>query len=90
MTAQILVVKPKSLTSGDKKLLRAAGVVCIEAADPSSVRLIQSEGSVVPGDELLYAAMKALRDQGGSGAKAVFTDTVARLVEQRLQEPPHA
>ena len=87
MAAQILVVKPRSLTAADKKLLREAGVVVVEAADPSSVRLLQPEGNVLPGDQLLYAAMKALSESGGSGAKSTFTDTVARLVEQHLREP---
>ena len=87
MTAQILVVKPKSLTAADKKLLRDAGVVCIEAADPSQVRLIQPEGRALSGDELFYAAMKALATEGGSGSHKVFAQTVCRMVEQHFQEP---
>ena len=87
MSAQILVVKPKTLTAADKKLLREAGVVCIEAADPSSVRLIEPEMPTLGGDELFYAAMKAIRDSQDITANRVFAHTVAKLVEQHLQEP---
>lgn len=87
MAAQILIVKPKSLTASDKKLLRDSGVVCIEAADPSSVRLIQPEGATLSGDELFYSAMKALSQEGSSGAHRVFVNTIARMVEQHLQDP---
>ena len=87
MSAQILVVKPKSLTAADKKILREAGVVVVEAADPSSVRLIQPEGPTLGGDELLYAAMKAIRVKGDSTVKGLFTETVANLIEQHMQEP---
>jgi len=88
MTAQILVVKPKSLTAADKKLLREAGVVCIEAADPSQVRLIQPEGPALSGDELFYAAVKAMAHKDTNGyTRQVFTDTLARLVDQHLTDP---
>lgn len=88
MSAQILVVKPRSLTAADKKLLRDAGVVCIEATDPHSVRLIQPEGSVLSGDELFYAAMKALAADGySSNTHPVFVRTIAKLCEQHVTGP---
>jgi hypothetical protein len=82
--AQILVVKPKSLTLADKKLLRAAGVVCIETADPANVRLIQPEGSALNGDELFYAAIQAISRGADATTRRHFTDTLARLMEQHL------
>lgn len=87
MTAQVLVVKPKSLTAADKKLLREAGVVCIEAADPSEVRLLQPEGSVMSGDELFYAAIKAIASDPCNRTSQDFAKTLARMMEQHLSEP---
>ena len=87
MAAQILIVKPKSLTVADKKLLRESGVVCIEAADPASVRLIQPEGASLSGDELFYAAIGAIAKNNDVSTQRMFTHTLARLMEQHLQGP---
>jgi hypothetical protein len=87
MAAQILVVKPRALTAPDKKTLREAGVVVVEASDPSSVRLLQPEGSVLGGDELLYAAMQAIAKEGYDCTRKHFVTTVARLIAQHVREP---
>jgi hypothetical protein len=87
MAAQILVVKPKSLTAADKKLLREAGVVVVEAADPSQVRLIQPEGTALAGDELFYAAIKGIHLGGDSGTRRIFTETLVRLMDQHFADP---
>lgn len=87
MSAQILIVKPKSLTVYDKKLLRESGVVCIEAADPASVRLIQPEGATLNGDELFYAAVQAISKGGYDSTRKVFVDTLSRMMEQHMKEP---
>lgn len=76
-TAQILVVKPKSLTVADKKILREAGVVCIEAADPSSVRLLGVEPQPMNSHDLFYAAMQAIAKDKYSANTA---DQFARIV----------
>jgi hypothetical protein len=54
---QVLLTKPGVLTATDKKLLRQAGIVPIEAAKPSEVRLLQTEGSPISGDDLFFAAL---------------------------------
>jgi hypothetical protein len=87
VTAQILVVKPKSLTAGDKKLLRDAGVVVVEAADPSQVKLIQPEGAALAGDELFYAALKGIHLGNDQSTRRYFTETMVRLIEQHLTDP---
>lgn len=83
--AQILVVKPKSLTPTDKKLLRDSGVVCVEAADPSQVRLIQPEGPVLSGDELFYAAMVAIAKGPSNTVREIFANNLHILMEQHMQ-----
>lgn len=79
-TAQILVIKPKSLTVADKKILREAGVVCIEAADPSSVRLLGVEPQPMNSHDLFYAAMQAIaKDKYNGNTAEQFAKTVAAL-----------
>lgn len=87
MAAQILVVKPGHLLNADKDILRAAGVVCIEDPDPDSVRLIQPEGPILGSGELFYAAIHALSMAGSDRPAKMFTETMTRLIEQRLQDP---
>lgn len=78
----ILVVKPKSLTAADKKILRDAGVVCIESNDPASVRLIAAESQPIGGNDLFYAAMKAIASDKYNGNTAeVFAKQVSALVK---------
>lgn len=79
---QILVVKPKTLTAADKKLLRDAGVVCVEAKDPASVRMLQPDGAQLASNDLLAAAMKAIASDSWQGnTKDAFADNVAALVK---------
>lgn len=87
MAAQILVVKPKALTAADKALLRKAGVVVVEAADPSSVRLIQPEGPALSGDELFYAAITAIYKGQDTGTQRGFANLVANLTAQHMKDP---
>lgn len=78
----ILVVKPKSLSAADKKLLRESGVVCIEASDPTSVRMLQPEGPALDGSDLFRAAMIAIAADKYSGNTAeVFAKNMAAIVK---------
>jgi hypothetical protein len=82
MSAQILVVKPQTLNKEDKALLRKSSVVCIEASDPSSVRLLSAEGPALGGDDLFYAAMQAIASDKYTGNTAeVFAKQVAVLAK---------
>lgn len=81
MSAQILAVKPGTVSEADKIRLNAAGVVVIEHRSPNSLRLLRAE-SLLDGDDLLACAMHALR-QGGyasSSTQADFTQAVSRAV----------
>lgn len=80
--AQILVVKPKTLTAADKKLLRESGVVCIEAADPASIRMLLPESPPMSSNDLFFAAMKAIAsDKYSDNTSQVFTKHLAALVK---------
>jgi hypothetical protein len=58
--AQILVTKPGVLDSRDKSKLRRAGIVTVEADNPSDVKLIDPAGGEIGHEGLLYAALKAI------------------------------
>jgi len=58
--AQILVTKPGVLNRHDKAKLSKAGVVCVEAADPSDVKLIQATGAELSASGMMLAAMRAM------------------------------
>lgn len=80
--AQILVVKPKTLTIADKKLLRESGVVCIEATDPSSVVLLQPESQPINSNDMFWAAMNAIVSDKYSDRSAVqFAKNMASLAK---------
>lgn len=78
---QVLVTKPGVLTAADKRLLRQAGVVPIEAAKPNEVRLLQLEGDPIGGGDMLFAALTGV--QYTSGAQAAFAAMLYKLMAQR-------
>lgn len=56
------------LNESSRRALRKAGVVVVEVADPSACRFIRAN-EVLSGDDMLYAALKALRHVGGTYSK---------------------
>jgi len=88
--AQILVTKPGTLTLGDRRKLRRAGVVTVEAEAPQDVRMLTPEGPPLGGDDLLYAAMRALAqtsdDSAARYAKRAFVEIIAKLLAEQRTE----
>lgn len=84
MTKQILVVKPKALSPSDKGLLRKAGIVVVEAAEPSEVRLLSAEAPPIDGNAMLWSAMKALNQtfdtSSGRPQREMFTKLIAQYI----------
>lgn len=85
MANQILVVKPKALSPSDKGLLRKAGIVVVEAAEPGEVRLLQAEAPPIDGNAMLLAAMKALNHTNsystGDKQREMFTKLMAQYLD---------
>lgn len=80
MSAQILVVKPKTLNAADKKLLREANVVVVESNDPGSVRFLQAEGPALAPNDMFWAAMTAIAsDQYTGNTRKKFVANLASL-----------
>lgn len=79
---QILITKPGTLTAADKKKLRVAGVVTVEAESPQDVRLIGAEGPALDGNDLLFAAMMALNTSStySRDARELFAKVVMTLI----------
>jgi len=85
--AQILVTKPGALNQRDRAALRRAGVVCVEADDPSSVKLIQPGGAELGGSDLLLAAMRAIsKDRYSSNVAEVFPRLMTQMLEEARAE----
>lgn len=84
MNKQILVVKPMSLSPSDKGLLRKAGIVVVEAAEPGDVRLLSAEAPPIDGNVMLVAAMKALTQSFDTSSGKPQREMFARLMYQAL------
>ncbi len=83
---QILVVKPGTLTVGDKRKLRRADVVTVEAETPQDVRLIGAEGAPLDGNDLFFAAMSALVNPGGTGFASDARSAFAKALHSLLTD----
>ena len=78
MTSNILITRPKQLTSRDKKLLREDGVIVIESDDPDSIRFLTP--SLEPStSDLLYAALKTIRKGSWDTPKIKLAERIADM-----------
>jgi hypothetical protein len=86
---QILVTKPGTLTVADKKKLRAAGVVTVEAERPDDVRLIGTEGPPMAANDLAFAAVTALAKTNDGdfarNAKSRFVELCAKIMDDQRE-----
>jgi len=73
------VTKPDTLNQRDKAALRRAGVVVVEADNPSDVKLIQANGAELSSGDMLYAAISAI-------AKDRYTDNVAQALPKIMAQ----
>lgn len=64
--AEVLLVPPGAIKAADRKVLRDAGVVVVETADPAACQFVRA-GEVVSSNDMLWAAMDALRTDKGYG-----------------------
>ncbi|WP_375490258.1 hypothetical protein [uncultured Jatrophihabitans sp.] len=64
--AEVFLCKTGQLKPASRKALRDVGVVVVEVDDPSTCQFVRSEARV-SGDEMLHAAIRALRHDGGYG-----------------------
>ena len=86
MTAQILIVKPKTLNAADKAALRKAGVVVVESANPEDVKLIQAQQEM-PASAITLAALKGLRSANDwNSSSQLFVRLMAEYMEQAMKE----
>lgn len=77
MFANVLVIRPNTMSAADKELLRTDGVVCVESSDPEAVRFLVPTASPLDSNELLFAAIRALSDCSYSEGKVNFVDNLA-------------
>ena len=84
---QILVTKPDTLNQRDKAALRRAGVVVIEADNPSDVKLIQANGAELSGGDMLYAAISAIaKDQYTGNVAQTFPKIMAQMMKDAREK----
>jgi hypothetical protein len=85
---QVLVTKPGTLDATDKRMLRKAGVVTVEAAKPEDVRLLSVEGPAMGGGDLLFAAMTALARNPEHAVRYAQDDFVKTIVKLMAEARP--
>ena len=84
----ILVVHPKSIAPKDKRALKDAGIIVIEADDPASVRFLKPNAEL-DGSELLLCAMRAIASQSiYTKVKIDLVDNIMTALEQKAATLP--
>lgn len=85
----ILVVKTGTLPAASKKALLKAGIVAIEADEPSEVRFLMPAHEV-PAMDMLGAAMNAIKEGNSERTKVVFANLFTQLINSALQKAHRA
>lgn len=85
----ILFVKPKAIGRQDKEVLREAGVIVVEVADPTAVKFVRA-GLEVDGGAILKAAATAIANEGVTTgtAKELFGKAMCAAIEAAYPSPP--
>lgn len=85
----ILFVKPRAISSKDKKVLQSAGVIVVEVDDPASAKFVRA-GTEVDGGAILKAAAYAIANAGHANgtAKELFGNAVCAAIEAAYPSPP--
>lgn len=65
-SAEILLTPPGAVTAEDRQALREVGVVVVETDDPKACQFLRA-GQVASSDDMLWAAMDAIRRDFGYG-----------------------
>lgn len=78
--SQIIVFPRGQLSAKDKERLTKAGVIAIEADDPSAVRMLMPEAPLIGSNSMLMAALEAI--SGSEGSYAVRSAFVRALFER--------
>lgn len=87
MMTQIVVFPRGQLTAHDKKALRAAGVVPVEADNPKDVVVVVPLAAMVTPDDMLMSAMDAVT-KGGEGTR--FINELYRRMKESEAKAPNA
>ena len=85
----VLFVKPKAISTKDKKALQAAGVIVVEIDDPASARFVKA-GVDLDSGEILRAAAHAIANASLStgSAKELFGKAMCAAIERTKTAPP--
>lgn len=75
----ILFVKPKAISSADKKALSDAGVLVIEVADPHDVKLTRPHAEL-SGSELLGIAADVIANYASTGVRDTFGSKICKAI----------
>ena len=78
----ILFVKPKVISSRDKKTLQAVGVIVIEIENPADAKFTRAYAEL-DGSDLLLAAVQAIPGASFTSVRDAFAKAVCAAVAAR-------
>ncbi|MBH1745242.1 hypothetical protein I5V28_05290 [Stenotrophomonas maltophilia] len=88
--SQIIVFPRGQLTAGDRKRMAEAGIVAVEADDPSSVVTVVPGAPLASSDDLAIAALSAIATCGWDEVAGRFVKALhGRLAAREAKAVPH-
>jgi hypothetical protein len=79
--SQVILFPRGQLTQTDQDRMQEVGIIAVEVDDPSKVTAAPVSASLIPGDDLLYAAIVALNEH--NYGKAKFCEMVMSLMKSK-------
>ena len=87
--AQVIVFPRGQLSAKDKERLAKAGVIAIEADNPSDVHMLMPEAPMIGANSMLMAAMEAMCGNDGFGhVRSAFTQRLHERLKKVEETKP--
>lgn len=80
---QVIVFPRGQLSDEDRKAMKAAGVIAVEADDPSKVVVTVPQPHMASADDMLLAALHGITSLSTERASYLFTNELNRRLKER-------
>lgn len=83
--SQVIVFPRGQLSAKDKERMTKAGIIAVEADEPSRVVQLMPSSALVSGDDLLMAAFAGLTCEYASSRETAFVHSLNKRLKAREQ-----
>lgn len=81
----IIIIKPKSLSAHDKRILLKEGLIVIEHENPNEIKTLNHLSPIDDNEVLIASVQSILNNNYSDNAKKLFGENLLRLIQKRVK-----